>query len=229
MKSIILYYSFTLFSVNALAQLSGIGVGAGGSASTFEYGNQVSSIKDFGNEEKIGGTGGIKFDFDLGNENTKFSPEVFIIQNGAKEYYQDFNQVQGDLINRRVSLDYFGLYLPFKLYLPIDNGLGNTDYVYNGIVAEISGFLDYALNGTIIGEDKMEEKVAFASNSNKLDMGFSFSGGFVFNGVFMKFGYQKGIKNIEFNNALGDVDDQNYLINNKGFTLTVGFLQKLDN
>ena len=43
----------------------------------------------------------------------------------------------------------------------------------------------------------------------------------------LMFGYNWGIKNIEFSNALGEVDDENYLINNKGFTIQLGYMYKI--
>ncbi len=219
-----------LFCQMGQAQLSGFGIGAGGTASSFNYGNQVNSSNDidnFDNGNKVGGTGGIQFDFDLGSEFVKLSPELFIIQNGSKEFYNDFQRFQGDLIERSVNLDYFGFYLPVKFYAPIDNGSGLTEDYFNGLIAEISGFFDYAMNGTIVGTNSIDEKVSFAQGVDRFDLGFSLSGGIIMNGFFFKFGYQRGIKNIEFFNAVGGTDDQNYLINNRGLTLSIGFLQKI--
>ena len=220
--------AFLLCCQVASAQLSGFGIGAGGTASSFNYGNQVNSspgIQNFNDNEKVGGTGGIQFDFDIASEFVKLSPELFIIQNGSREFYNDFQQFQGDLIERSINLDYVGFYLPLKLYAPIDNGV---DGYFNGLIAEVSGFFDYAINGTILGNNGIDEKVSFAREADRFDLGFSLSGGIIMNGFFLKFGYQKGIKNIEFFNAIGDTDDQNYLINNRGFTLSIGFMQKLE-
>lgn len=220
-----------LFCQMGQAQLSGFGIGAGGTASTFNYGNQINSssgIDNFDNGDKVGGTGGIQFDFDLASEFVKLSPELFIIQNGSREFYNDFTQFQGDLVERSINLDYVGFYLPVKFYAPIDNGYNITDQVFHGLIAEISGFFDYAMNGSILGNNSIDEKVSFAKDVDRFDVGFSLSAGIIMNGFFLKFGYQKGIKNIEFSNAAGGTDDQNYLINNRGFTLSIGFAQKIE-
>ncbi len=210
------------------AQFAGIGVGAGGASSAFDYGEQVDAINEFDSQRKLGGTGGIKFDFNLGSENFKLTPEIFIIQNGSREFYTEFNALQNDIINRRVQLDYLGLYMPLNIYIPIDDGNGVTDYTYHGIIFNASGFIDYVINAAIDSDGFEKTEVAFRSNADKIDFGFSFNFGFVFNGMFMKFGYDQGIRNIEFYNALGDVDDENYLVNNNGFTLTVGYLYKIE-
>lgn len=218
---------FIIFPEALFGQLSGIGIGAGGSVSTFDYGDQINSVQEFDNNNKAGGTGGIRFDFDLGSESFKLSPEVFIVQNGSKEFYQDFSVLQNDLINRKVSLDYVGLYIPFTIYLPIDDGTGITEDFYNGFLLQGRLFGDYVINGTIDNEILGESEVNFATNTDKIDYGYSFEAGFVIRGMKLMIGYNWGIKNIEFTNALGDVDSEDYLINNKGLTVQLGFIQKI--
>lgn len=127
-----------------------------------------------------------------------------------------------------MQLDYIGLYLPLNIYIPLDNGQGITDYAYHGIMINASGFVDYVINASINNDLGGNNEVAFRKNSDKVDFGFSINAGFVFNGMFLKFGYDQGIKNIEFYDALGDLDDEDYLINNKGFTLTAGYLYKIN-
>ena len=208
-----------------IGQLSGVGVGAGGSFSSFEYGDQINSVNDFDDTNKGGGTGGIRFDFDLAGESLKLSPEFFVVQNGSKEYYKDIQRVQRDLINRKVSLDYLGLYLPLTLYIPMDD----SDKAYNGMLIQGRGFIDYVVNGQIEDSKLGVSDVKFKSDKDKIDYGYSLEAGFIFQGMKLMIGYNWGIKNIEFSNALGDVNSDNYLINNKGFTIQVGYLQRIEN
>ena len=218
---------FLLVTIVAFSQLSGVGIGGGGSFSTFNYGDQISEVDMFGNDNKGGGTGGIRFDFDLGSEYMKLSPELFIVQNGAKEFYRDFQFLQEDLINRKVSLDYIGLYLPFTLYLPIENGSGITDAFYNGVLVQARLFADYAINAKIEDDFLGLNEIEFNGKSGRFDYGYSLEAGLVFQGMKFMIGYNWGIKNIEFNNVLGDADSENYLLNNKGLTIQLGYLQKI--
>lgn len=213
---------FLLFTLNGTAQFAGFGVGGGGTASTFKYGNQVRVVEEFESEDKVGGTGGIKFDFNLGTEYLKLTPEFFLIQNGSTEYYSSIQ----DVINRNVKLDYIGFYLPLTFYIPLDNGQGITEEAYHGILINASGFIDYVINAEIDNGLEQNTAITFREDANKVDFGFSINAGFVFNGIFLKFGYDHGLKNIEFQDALGDLEDENYLINNRGFTLTAGYLYK---
>ena len=215
----------TVFShCSVFSQLSAIGVGGGGAFSNFKYGEQISNVDQFDSTPKGGGTGGIRFDFDLGSDYLKLSPEFFVVQNGAKEYYNDFNALQNDLINRKVSLDYLGIYLPLTFYLPLSD---NTE-TYNGLLLQGRVFADYVVNGQIRDNVMGTEDVKFKRKSDKFDYGYSFEAGFVVNGLKLMFGYNWGIKNIEFSNAIGDINSGNYLINNKGFTIQLGYLINID-
>lgn len=216
------------FPAGLQAQLSGIGIGGGGSFSTFDYGGQVNSINEFDSKNKGGGTGGIRLDFDLGSDLLKLSPEFFIVQNGAKEYYTDFKMLQNELINREVALDYVGIYLPLTFYIPIDDGFDITEGRYNGMLIQARLFGDYAIHTQINNELLGVSNVEFRSNEDKIDFGYAFEAGFVAQGMKFSFGYNWGIKNIEFYNALGDVDSGKYLINNKGFTIQIGYLHKIE-
>lgn len=209
----------------AFSQLSGIGVGGGGAFSNFKYGEQVSSVDQFDNSPKGGGTGGIRFDFNLKSDYLKLSPEFFVVQNGAKEYYNDFTTLQNDLISRKVSLDYLGLYLPLTFYLPLNDNIET----YNGLLVQGRVFGDYVVNGQIRDDSMGSEDVKFKKKSDKFDYGYSFEAGFVMNGLKLMFGYNWGLKNIEFTNAIGDINSNNYLVNNKGFTIQVGYLLKIEN
>lgn len=216
---------------STFAQLKGIGVNGGGTSSSFEYGNQVKKIDGFDNNDQQGGTGGLKLDFYLGDSDLfSFSPEIFIVQNGSDEYYQDFARLQNELIKREVELDYVGLYLPFMMYIPIDeqfpNGEYATDYTYHGIILQAKFFADYVVGGEI-SEKGLNSKtnlgrqeVNFDSTSDKIDFGFSGEAGFAYLGWTIIFGYNWGVKNIEFNNALGySGSSADYLINSKGLAL----------
>ena len=101
-RILIIGLSFLITGMTS-AQLSGFGVGLGASATTFEGESMTSQNTNNGDgltDNKIGGTGGIRFDFDLKNEVVKLSPEVFIIQNGSKEYYNSLNQFQDELFGQ---------------------------------------------------------------------------------------------------------------------------------
>ncbi len=230
--------SLLCFQYQVNAQLSGIGIGAGGNVSSFEYGDQTNQITSFDNKDKLGGTAGIRFDFDLGSQAAKFSPEIFLIQNGSREFFSSLN-IQ-DLVERKVSLDYIGLYLPLTLYVELDQSGGtyrggygypqnaaNFDS-FNGILISARGFFDYVLNGQVIDDFNKNSEIQFNKAIDKLDYGYSFSAGFVLQGAYLLFGYDKGIKNIVFEDALGSSQDQNYLLQNKGFHLKVGYLGKLN-
>lgn len=225
MKTVIIILSGLFLPIMAFCQLSGVGLNVGGAASTFEYGNQVNNVSEFDNGTHAGGTGGVRLDFDLNNDYVKVSPEFFIVQNGSKEYYQTFNAVSNDLVTNKVSLNYVGLYLPITFYLP----LGDDDYSYNGILLQGRLFGDYAISGEIDNSKTGRSEVRFEKPMDKFDYGYSIEGGFVSNGIKISIGYNWGIKNIEFSNALGNVSADNYLINNRGLTLQVGYWQRLDN
>jgi len=217
-----LIFLLTLVPILAIGQLTGIGPSVGGAFSTFNYGSQVNTVDDFDYSDRSGGTGGIRFDFDLGTKIAKLSPEIFIIQNGSKEYYRD-GSIITDLINRKVSLNYVGLYLPLTIYVP----LGDDEKAYNGLFLRGKGFTDFAINGKIEQDNSKPSDVNFKEPSDRFDFGYSVEGGFVLNGFAFMFGYNWGLKNIKFANALGDINNANYLINNKGVTLTIGYIAKL--
>ncbi len=206
----------------AIGQMTGIGPSAGGAFSTFNYGNQVNNVNDFDYSDRGGGTGGIRFDFDLGTKIAKLSPEIFIIQNGSREYYRDAS-ILTDLIDRKVSLNYIGLYLPLTIYVP----LGDDEKAYNGLFLRGKGFADFAINGKVEQYNTKPADVNFKEPSDRFDFGYGVEGGFVLNGFAFMFGYNWGLKNIRFANALGGVDSSNYLINNKGATLTISYIAKL--
>lgn len=220
--SALLFSAYILCSVPTFGQ-SGFGLNAGGSFSNFNYGEQVSSVDNFDNKNKEGLTGGLKLDFDLGdNEVLKISPELFIIQNGSNEYFT--NQNIADLITRRVSLDYIGLYLPFTIYVPTEEGSDE----YNGVMLKARLFSDFVINGEIKDGSNGTSDISFQNTLDKFDFGYSVEGGFLLQGFSIMVGYNWGLKNIEFNDSLGGTNSNNYLLNNKGLTLQVGYVAKLD-
>jgi hypothetical protein len=216
-------FCFVPFAANC--QFSGFGLSGGGSFSNVEHTTQVtnSNINEFNPNTRTGGTGGIRFDFNIDYDGiTKFSPEIFIVQNGSKEFYRDFRVLNNDLINRKISLDYLGIYLPLTLYLPIND----SNDAYNGIFMQGKLFGDYAVNGTTNDSFLGQEKIAFNNGFDRVDVGYSFEAGFISNGLTFLIGYNKGVKNIEFANSIG-AENQTFQINNKGLTIAIGFIQKI--
>ncbi len=219
---------FFLFPLSLMCQLSGFGLSGGGTASTFQYGDQVQSVDQFDSGSTLGGTGGIQFDFDLGSEMMKFSPEIFIIQNGSEEYFTRQELTNTLIVDRNVQLDYVGLYLPLNFYLPIDDGSDITEYAYNGLNIHLSTFIDYAISGDIRQDDGSEMPINFENELDRIDFGVAATAGFIAGGFSFTFGYNYGLKNIEFNEAVGaGTTDGEFLINNRGFTLAIGYRQKL--
>jgi hypothetical protein len=215
-------------SHQAISQFAGFGLSGGGSFAEMEHSDQVpTSVSNYQQDVKAGGTGGIKLDFDLGTEYIKLTPEVFIIQNGSKEFYSDFNILQQDVL-RRVNLDYVGLLLPINFYLPLNPMIAQHNY--HGFMISARFYTDYTINGRFSGDSQGEE-IEFKKSSDKIDFGFSVDGGFIVQNVALKFGYNWGIKDIEFNSNLDTSTNGNetYLINNKGFTITIGFMIKTSN
>lgn len=220
MKLFIISIGFFL-PIIAFGQLSGIGLNAGGSASTFDYENQTTNNNGFNSEAQVGGTGGVRLDFDLNSDYVKVSPEFFIVQNGSKEYYQNFNSLSNSIIENRVSLNYVGLYLPITFYIPLGDDYDN----YNGILIQGRLFGDYAISGEIENSKDITE-VQFKKPSDQFDYGYSIEGGFVSNGIKISIGYNWGIKNIEFSNTLATLNSGNYLVNNRGLTLQIGYWER---
>lgn len=210
------------------SQFSGLGVSGGASLSSFDYGStQMNSFQPEDGQTKGGGTGGIRFDFDLGTDLFKLSPEFFIVQNGSKEYYHDFSFAQ-DLLSRQVNLDYVGLYLPLTLYIEMDDGYASDEEYFNGMLIQGRLFADYAINAEVNDKTLGPRPVEFESDFDKLDFGYSFEAGFVFQGFKLMMGYNWGVKNIEFSSSIGGASEENYLVNNKGFTIQVGYLQRFE-
>ncbi len=231
---------FISFYFIGFAQLKGIGVNGGGSSSSFEHGNQVKQINNFDTDSQQGGTGGIKLDFYLGESDVfSFSPEIFLVENGSDEYYKDLSILQNDLIKRNVSLNYIGLYLPVAMYVAIDEVFSNgeyvTDYNYHGIIVQGKLFADYVIGGEIsergtnTGTRLGTKEVNFEKPADKFDFGFSVEAGLAYMGWTIIFGYNWGVKNIKFENALGySRSSTDYLVNNKGLTLQMGYLLYTD-
>lgn len=223
-----LLFSLSLFlPLTTIAQLSGFGMNAGGSFSNFEYGNQVNSLNDFDTNTKQGFTGGLNFHYELGNENTLFSPELFIIQNGSNEYYTDLLDFRNAVISRSISLDYVGIALPLSIFLPMDNPDDPYGDQYNGFMMQGKLYGDYAVSANIENA-LVSEPIEFQNSTDRIDLGYILEAGLVYQGFQILFGYNKGLKNIEFQEAAGSVNSDDFLINNKGFTVQIGFMSKLE-
>lgn len=205
------------YALPATGQMEAFSMHAGGALANIDNGLQPTGPYNApDNKNKVGLTGGIKFDFPLGkSEVAKISPELFIIQNGSREYYNDLTVLQQDLFNQ-VSLDYVGIYLPITLATKDVFDMGGV-YVQGRI------FADYAFGGQFANDLEGSSKIEFVDPLDRADFGFSFSFGIVTQtGLGFMLGYNWGIKDIEFEGDLPNVGTENYLINTKGFTLQVG-------
>lgn len=220
--SCLLYYS------QLSGQFTGLGINGGGNIASFDYQNGTQGLSDFENSSKLGGAAGIKLDFNLSSENLKFTPEIFINQNGSKEFYTDLSLFQNDVISRTVSLDYIGAYLPLNLYIPLDDGTGITDYYYNGLFASASIYFDYVIGSDLSSDFHSKSKLEFRNSSDKMDFGVALMAGFLYENMLIQFGYDHGIKNIEFADESGGQSNSLVLVNNRGFTLKVGYMYKLE-
>lgn len=212
MKILIILISYVYYPTITFCQLTGIGVNAGGTLSNFNYPNESGMTLDSENGHKTGPTGGIEFDFDLRTEALKFSLELFAIRNGSKEYYNSASTLYNDLASS-VNLDYIGLYIPFTLFISLNL---EDDKTFNGIYFRVKGFADYSINANIAASNSGESKVEFEDDPNKIDFGIGSEAGFVFNGIKFMFGYNLGIKNIEFSSSAASAisANDNYLVYN---------------
>ena len=212
-----------IFNISTLnAQLTGFSSTVGGTATGFNYNNQPNAnslSSDVDENNTLGGAGGIQLDFAIAeSEFMKFSPEFFFMQNGAEEYYDNFNQLYQGL-SRDLSLSYIGVYAPFKLDL-MSEGTGMTAYA--------SAFMDYAISGTI-NDGLYSSDIEFASPADRFDYGFTLGIGVASQGLLLDFGYQQGLQNIEFYNSIsGSIGQGAYEVNNKGFYLKLGYVLDTD-
>jgi hypothetical protein len=191
-----------------------LGISGGATAANFDYGENIGN-PDYANEEKIGFNGGIKLNVELGKQKLFYiTPELFINQNGTKdEYYTSFSTLVDSLAQNRVSLDYVGLYLPFKINLQSKKGAG---VYFMG-----SGYADYAIAARLNSNVAEGEKVEFESEKDKIDFGYRLCIGLMFEeSVGLEIGYNKGIKNIEFSTQVTNSNTK-YLINNRGLTISL--------
>lgn len=212
----------SMFFVSSLvAQLVSITPKGGGSYTNF---NTLSepTYEDYESGGKIGGAAGLQFDIQIfNNESTRFSPELFFIQNGSKEaFYTQFGSFANDLVNRRVNLDYIGLQLPFEME--------SLDEMGNGAFFNASFFADFAVNGRTIKDNGDAIPIEFSSEFDKLDLGLSLNLGFVQNYYSIQLGYNYGLKDIEFADEISLSEGGTYLINNKGFTLQIAYIIPTD-
>lgn len=205
-------FCFSLVTINAQTRL---GFSGGGTAANFEYPEQVQTT-DYQSEKKLGFNGGIKVDIPLVKSNMlKLTPEIFINQNGAKDqYFTSWIALRDSMINNRVSLDYVGIYFPAKFNLEAPSG--------SGIFFTAAFYADYTISASVATNYIDNEEIKFKSEKDKIDMGYRFSFGLmVSEGVGLELGYNKGIKDIEFSTKLNNNNSQQYIVNNKGFTIAL--------
>lgn len=217
MKNFLLAFALLAPFLADAQALSGIGASGGASFTNFEDLEEYAS-SDAENKDKLGGTAGIRLDF--GNGPIKLSPEFFFIQNGAKEYTKS----SGAFLKNGISLNYGGMYLPLTIYI----NMGGDGENFNGIMLQGKGFADYAFGGTVNDKNGKSGTVRFQQNKDRIDWGWGLEGGFIIKGVSLMLGYNYGLKNIEFSTDLQSGSGDDYLINNRGFTISVGYLANLN-
>lgn len=212
----------------SIAQFSGFGLAAGGTGSTFA--NTQQSLIGTPNQtadqsNKFGGNGGIKLEWNLfGQDWIKLSPELYFQQKGSKEYYSDVQSLTNGLTDRSITLDYGGLLVPLKLDVP---GVPVAGGDYGTLLyGQFNLYSDYSFTARTSDGNTVD----FQNNRNRVDMGYSaYAGIAVAQGVFLQFGYHRGLKNIKFYTENSDTSQKNssYLINNRNFSLSVVYI--LDN
>lgn len=101
---------------------------------------------------------------------------MFFIQNGSKEFYNDIQNVVNDLISRKVSLDYVGVYVHMKYNLLGENISDDA----TGILLGVSLYAEYVVGGVIDDDAKGLSKIDFVSGSDKLDFWGSTALEFIF-------------------------------------------------
>lgn len=187
----------------------------GGNLGTFNYGDQIENVDEFDNDRGAGLSAGLNMAFPIVGESVYFTPGVFYQANGSKEFFSFFDGNSILMIDRKLSLNYIGFQLPLELTM-LEDGLG--------FILHSSFFIDYAFGGNVSNLNGESQPINFRSNGDQFDFGINFSLS-IFRGENMgiEFGYHKGMKNIEFADAAGvqlsGQDDNNYLINNNGFTI----------
>ena len=188
------------------------------------------AVQSFDGENKGGFTGGIKVNVPTNGFGWHIAPELFFIQNGSKEFYNDIQVVVNDLISRKVSLDYVGVYIPMKYNLLGENISDDA----TGILLGVSLYAEYVVGGVIDDDAKGLSKINFVSGSDKLDFGGSAALEFIFpvpantqSGIIpfsLGIGYDYGVNNINFFSELPNNADERYIVNNQGLNIKAGTL-----
>lgn len=232
-KQPLLVFISLFLCASLLAQVS-VQPLVGGTSSSFDYNNDFEmnqAVQSFDGENKGGFTGGIKVNIPTNDLGWHIAPELFFIQNGSKEFYNDIQNVVNDLISRKVSLDYVGIYLPMKYNL-----LGQVisdDRDASGILIGVSLYAEYVVGGIIDDDNgKSLSKINFVNGSDKLDFGGSAALEFIFpvptNTGYIPFsvgiGYDYGVNNINFFSELPNNADERYIVNNQGLNIKAGTL-----
>lgn len=190
------------------------GLSAGGTAAGFNY-QQAISNPSYSDENKIGANAGLKMEISFRNfDLLKLTPEIFFNQNGTKdEYYNSWAMFQDSLVANNISLDYIGIYFPLKINLRSKDGAGI--YFLGSVYA------DYTIRASITSSNWENQEVIFNTPKDRLDYGYRVALGLMpGEGFGVEIGYNKGIQNIEFSTKLNS-GATNYLINNKGLTVSL--------
>ena len=184
--------------------------------------NQLSTLID---DDRLGGDFFSKLHINLGTNMIRFSPELFFVQNGEQETYQNISNVGQSLVERKIRLNYAGINLPLSIFIPFAKGA-----VDSGIELFGSGFADYALDGTFTDGGGAEQPLDFgAALSNKIDWGFSAGAGIMFDGFVIRSGFDRGLNEINFITAANAGGTTQYNVKNSGFYATLGYIGTLGN
>lgn len=179
--------------------------------------NSIGATTTVEDDTKLGLSGGIQFQFNPFNSQTVvIAPELFFLQGGNKEYLT-LDGLGQSIIDRKVNLDYAGVYVPMEIRL--------IDETSSGLILAVGGFADYAVKGEFsdrFDAESTNAPIQFETIFDRLDLGYSIGLSFLSNGYSLKLAYVRGITGIEFYDNI-NTPDQTYLVENKGFTLSLGF------
>ena len=108
------------------------------------------------------------------------------------------------------------------IYGPMDEA---SEYTYNGIILQGKFYFDYFLSGSQI-KNGIPRDLAFSSNGDKFEYGYSLEAGFAKDGFQLLIGYNQGIKDFEITDAFAQHNSV-FSVTNKGLYISFGFATKL--
>jgi len=215
----------TFVSLLSKAQVSGLELSAGGRMTTLDGNNlRLNQLSSLGEDNRLGGDVFSKIHINLGANWIKIAPEVFFIQNGTQETHNNVGTVSQNLINGKIRMNYSGISIPLAINIPIKKN-GNT----YAIELYGSGFADYAVSGSYTDLNGKKTDLSFGEGTtDRMDWGISTGLGFMVNGLVIRAGYDKGLKEIEFVGASTNGQPSPTNVKNTGFFATIGFMTTIN-